>query len=418
MRLLLRLLLLLSLLSVLALVALLWFALSNAPTVAPGPPLSHRDIARARTILEQNDPRQLPAGSQRQLALSEADLNLAASYLAQKYVPGGARVILHPGSAQLQASLRLHDGPLRNYLNLSVRVLEDAQGARLTGLRIGRITLPDGLSRLLLRELIHRAGQSRGASLALASIKELQLSEHTLRLRYEWRPELLDAVRDDLMPAGQAQAMTAYYARLRELQVDGRIGRGSLADALQPLFVLAVERSRDGDAVTENRALLAVLGAWASHRGMDRLLTTQQRGGQQLARFHLRLQRRGDFAQHFLTSAALAANGDTLLSDAVGLYKEVKDSQGGSGFSFTDIAADRAGTRFGELAGNPRQAARLQQLLAAGVTEAELMPPARDLPEHMSAGEFERRFGGIDGPAYRRMMAEIEARIDRLPLYR
>ena len=96
----------------------------------------------------------------------------------------------------------------------------------------------------------------------------------------------------------------------------------------------------------------------------------------------------------------------------------MKDSQGGSGFSFTDIAADRVGTRFGELAASDDRAADLQRRLAAGLGEADLMPPARDLPEHMNAAEFERRFGGVDSPAYLDMMAVIEARIDRLPLYR
>ena len=33
--------------------------------------------------------------------------------------------------------------------------------------------------------------------------------------------------------------------------------------------------------------------------------------------------------------------------DAIGVYKEVRDSRGGSGFSFNDMAANRAGTRFG-----------------------------------------------------------------------
>ncbi len=417
MRFLFRLLLLLTLLSLLALGAFAWFGLSDQPTVAAGKRLSHQDIARAKAILERNDPRHLPAGTQRQITLSEDDLNLAANYLAQKYVPGGARVALHPTVADLDASLQLHGLPLRNYLNLSVTVHEAEPGARISALRIGRIQAPDALSRLLVKQLLGTAGRSRGASLALASIRELRMNEHNLTLRYEWRPELLDAVREDLIPADHASAMAAYHARLAQLQADGIIGRTSLAEALPPLFAYAAERSREGDPATENRALLAVLGAWASGRGMDRLLDPAQRPNT-LSRFRLRLQRRADFAQHFLTSAALAANGDTLLSDAIGLYKEVRDSESGSGFSFTDIAADRAGTRFGELAGDPRKAAGLQQALARGATEADLMPPARDLPEHMTAAEFQRRFGGVDSPAYTRMMDEIEARIARLPLYR
>lgn len=416
MRRLFRLFVLLLILSPFALGALLWFSLSDQPTIPAGKRLSHQDIDRARTLLEANDPRQLPAGSERLLQLDETDLNLAANYLAQKYVPGGARVVLHPGQALLDASLRLHSAPVRGYLNLSLALRETKDGTYLTGLRLGQVAVPDFISQVVIRKLIASWSRSRGASLALASIKELTLSERQIRLRYEWRPELLDAVQNELIPASQVDAMAAYYAYLLELQSRGKAKTGNLADALKPVFALAVTRSQTNDPAAENRAMLAVLGAWASGRGLGQLLPDQHRKAP-LARFRLTLQRRGDFAQHFLTSAALAANGDTVLSDAVGLYKEMRDSQGGSGFSFTDIAADRAGTRFGEIASHPRSARSLQEKVASGLRADQLMPPARDLPEHMNAAEFERRFGGVDSPAYQSMMAEIENRIGSLPLY-
>ena len=87
-----------------------------------------------------------------------------------------------------------------------------------------------------------------------------------------------------------------------------------------------------------------------------------------------------------------------------------------SGTGFNDLAADRAGTRFGELA--VRDAARLQARMAAGVVDADLLPPVSDLPEHLSEGEFVARYGGVGGVGYSRMLAEIEARIDALPMFR
>ncbi|MBI1991579.1 MAG: hypothetical protein HYS65_18110, partial [Betaproteobacteria bacterium] len=128
---------------------------------------------------------------------------------------------------------------------------------------------------------------------------------------------------------------------------------------------------------------------------------------------------REDFPQHFTISAAIAANAGAPLSDAIGLYKEVDDSRGGSGFSFNDIAADRAGTRFGELAAGSRESAmKLQRQVAAGVRDADILPPVSDLPEFMPEAEFKRRYGGIGAPAYKRTMDDIERRIAALPLYR
>jgi hypothetical protein len=124
---------------------------------------------------------------------------------------------------------------------------------------------------------------------------------------------------------------------------------------------------------------------------------------------------RDDFAKHFMVSAAIAAYADTALSDVIGLYKEIEDSRGGSGFSFNDIAADRAGTRFGEKAvAREDSAEALQQRVASGLEDGDLMPSWSDLPEFMPEAEFKRRFGGIDAPPYKAMMRKIEQRVAAL----
>jgi len=92
----------------------------------------------------------------------------------------------------------------------------------------------------------------------------------------------------------------------------------------------------------------------------------------------------------------------------------VADSRGGTGFSFHDLAADRAGTRLGTLA--LRHPQLLQARLAGNLSEAQLLPPMDDLPESMDAAEFQQRFGGIGAPAYQAKLAEIESRLDRMPL--
>jgi hypothetical protein len=99
------------------------------------------------------------------------------------------------------------------------------------------------------------------------------------------------------------------------------------------------------------------------------------------------------------------------------LYKEIEDSRHGSGFSFNDIAADRAGTKFGEQAVARKASARkLQHRILSGLDDGDLMPAWSDLPEFMPEAEFKRRFGGIDAPAYRKMMQKIEQRVAALPV--
>ncbi|HNH24721.1 MAG TPA: hypothetical protein PK261_06995, partial [Accumulibacter sp.] len=103
-------------------------------------------------------------------------------------------------------------------------------------------------------------------------------------------------------------------------------------------------------------------------------------------------------------------------ANAIGLYKEIDDSRGGSGFSFAALAADRAGTLFGErLIGRSSQ---LDAALAGPLTDADLLPSLSAFPEGFSAAEFKAQFGDRDSPAYRRLNDEIERRLAELPLYR
>ena len=44
--------------------------------------------------------------------------------------------------------------------------------------------------------------------------------------------------------------------------------------------------------------------------------------------------------------------------------------------------------------------------------------PLRIMPEHMTEAEFKRRFGGIDGVECKKMLNEMEQRVNAPPFYR
>lgn len=416
MRFLLRMILWLILLSPFALAAFAWFALEDMPRVTAQRQLSHQDIARARTIIKRNDPRQLPAGSRQTVRVSQTDLNLAANYLLQQ-VGGAASVEVHDGSALLIATAHIPKLPIRPYLNVSLRV-EDKDGIpQPRGLSLGRVPIPDFLTGLLVNLALEQVYGTSQYQLAEEVVQDLDLKPGLVVITYVWQPDLIERARDSLLGGTDREALAAYYNHLAALHADGVARSGSVTGALKPLFAEAERRSRERDPVVENRALLLVLGAWGNGRGMEKLVPQNQRQGR-LTPFRLSLDGRKDFGQHFLTSAALVSAGDSALSDAIGLFKEVTDADVGSGFSFTDLAADRAGTRFGELAtSSAEQARRVQELLAAGIEETDIMPPVRDLPEHMRKAEFKRRFGGVGSTRYDQVKNEIERRIAACRLY-
>ena len=117
-----------------------------------------------------------------------------------------------------------------------------------------------------------------------------------------------------------------------------------------------------------------------------------------------------------MISAVIAIEGGGPLADAIGVDKELADARSGSGFSFNDIAADRAGTRFGLLA--TQSPLRLQAAMLAGLQERDFMPNVADLPEFMREADFAKRYGGIGAPDYLAMMKEIEGRLDELAVFR
>ena len=414
MRLLFRLFFLLVFLTPIAIAIAGWFALSDQPAVVTDSELSHKDIARAREILRKNDPRKLRPGTTRGMKLTEKDLNLAANYLLQTYADGGAKISLAKDEVHTRATAHVPSIPGKPYLNFGFSVTDRGTGPQLNALRIGNLRIPDRLTQWLLEKGLAWWVPAPDLEVARGAIKRLIVNKQRLLVVYRWQPELLDAVRDKLLPVHERETFNVYHRLIADLTASDVSAGSSLSKLLPRLFAHAAERSRDSSAVIENRALLFVLGAWSGGRGMHALVSNPTK---RLRRFQLTLDRRIDFAQHFLVSAALAVGGDGLLADAVGIFKEVSDSSTGSGFSFTDLAADRAGTRLGERAVESEQTAReLQKRIAAGIAESDIAPKLRDPPEHLSETEFRRRYGDVGSDAYTMVMNEIEKRLDAIPL--
>jgi len=221
------------------------------------------------------------------------------------------------------------------------------------------------------------------------------------------------------MPAETVARAKAYQTRLAELTRVSAKGRRPLSTLLLPIMELARQRSAEaGHAVEENQTALLVLTLYVNGQDLAAIVPAA-RHWPVPGPGHVTLGGRDDFAQHFTVSAALSATSGSPLSDAVGLYKEVQDSRGGSGFSFNDIAADLAGSRFGEQATASEAAAiALQRRVAQVNSDADLLPKVSDLPEFLSESEFKRRYGGVGTPAYNAMMLDIQQRLSALPLYR
>jgi hypothetical protein len=281
---------------------------------------------------------------------------------------------------------------------------------------LGEATVPEWMlnpvvnvvDRLLREKLPEYAG-------VIAAIKDLRLQEDEVQVIYQWHSGLADQIqsrgRDFLLPHADRQRILAYYELIAE-QSKQLSGNTSMAVLLQPLFALAEQRSnKTGNERAENRALLLALGLVVNRSSPDRLLGFGDRQVRVRPDYmRLTLAGRTDLAQHFVFSAAITAAGGSGLADAVGIFKELDDSRGGSGFSFVDLLADRAGVGLANIALGPH-AKQVQRGMAASLYESDFMPSTRELPEGLMELEFKSRYVDLDSAKYQRVNSEISDRI-------
>jgi hypothetical protein len=421
---LLKLLFVLALLLVIALpLALLVAGLGPEPLVPVGASPTAGDVSRAKALVKRLDPRGQAGNDIRTIEVSERDLAFALDYAIGRVLPAGAEVDLHRAGATVSITAELPPNPLGRYYNLRLDLAQVPGGIDVEGLRIGEVKVPEALAKglgWLARTALQRDETVR---VLLEGINGYRLTDDRLVVVFQWRPELVDRVKSRgralLVDEADRERLLAYTARIAATTRKGLLpGRMPLGDLLQPVFQEA--RSRTGpasEAAAENRAAIVALMLYVQGVDVARFLDQPADARYRSRARTFTLRGRADFVHHFLISAGLAAAGGGGLADAVGLFKELDDSRGGSGFSFTDLAANRAGVRFAQSATGPR-AARVQTLLADGADEAAFMPAVKDLPEFMPEDEFVRRFGGPGDPRYRQVADEIERRIAALALHR
>ncbi len=397
-------------LGLLALAAAIFLAIDREPKILRGEALNPNAVGQAMALFKANDPRQFRRGELRQVAVPAALLDEGANFVAGRYLKGRGALTLTGEAVELGFTRPLPGG---NYLNARLAVALGEGEPRIASASLGSLPVPTalvewGITRLL-RSLNRESewNSARGAVRALAG----DPAGGTLQVSYVWEPALIDQARSVALRPAELDRLQAAQTALAAL-VDHRASGSPvpLAEILQPLL------GKGGpDAAARRKAALLVLAVYLYDKDLAALVP-QARAWPKPRRVNLMLARRHDSAQHFGVSAAVAAWAGEPAADAVGLYKELEDARRGSGFSFADLAADRAGTRFGEAVASASP--RLETFLESRLAESDFMPALSGLPEFLHQPEFGRRYGGPGSPAYRQLERDIEARIATLPLHR
>lgn len=405
------------------------------PLVHESPAVTSEEKRRLYFLLRQENPNKIVAGETRSVTLESRDVDLLLAWgLPLVLGEGRARVrvdLLSPQEATVSLSLRL---PAltggRRYLNVVAGARLHSDGGRVSladpRLRLGRLVLPEQPLRWVSPVLGGLVRAERRARPVLAGLQTLDIGSGRVTLVYsrmDLPPGLLASF---IWGEGSNQAMRLGVRSHLEwlLEAAPRLppGEQRLGAAVELAFARARERSATNSPVLENRAALLALGILLGHSRLDQLVgrAMDEKDWRRAAPFaRTTLRARGDWTKHFFVSAALTVLSAQAPSDAIGLFKEELDAGGGSGFSFGDLMADRAGTTFALLATHDEAAARaLQERLAAGFRVDDFFPEAADLPENIQDAELRARYGGVGGSLFRKYAAEVERRLWNCSAYR
>jgi len=398
---------------------LVFFGVGDKPELEVGWSPTRDDLTRAKKILHEGSktkPDEIGI-----IELTEADLNLAGNYLLNRYRKSAADLDLKNDELRFKVTMTLPENRLGKYLNISFR-LGNVTGNDLpviTKFKAGKLLLPARWAALVIDTLIQHSSLNEYFILATRPLKAVKIDAEKLTITYYPNKDTLIQARNFLTHTGDNSALNIYQQKLADIVAKHNPKwRLSLADLLRPLFELAYQRSTLETAIDENRVVISAINDYVNQQETQKLLAMPESApsaGQQYAAF---LYKRIDLAQHFIGSAALTASVNKQAAQLAGEEKELSDAQGGSGFSFIDLAADKAGTRFGEMATSSPENARKMQKAMSGIKDySDFMPDPRDLPEHMNEADFKRRFESVNSPVYQEISKQIDVRIAATPIY-
>lgn len=414
---------------------IVWLAMEKEPLPFEAARVTSAEKRRLVHLVRVKNPRSLKEGQTHTLHLTEHDINVLLSWGLTLGSPNRkAKVVLERELVLMSASIgvTLWRGKT-SYLNLKMAGRSEIEGEVLNlevdRFRLGALEIPELFLSLISPVVTSKLKHDRFLKPFLDATRAVAIEPDSITVTYGPLHLPPHEFRDGLFgPAGSSQEVLAST----RAQVDHLLAIVSQSPDKQPAFnecfesafALAWIRSFNGrDPVIENRAAIFSLGMLLGHPRVEEFVgpvyISQSNQAARRILSRVVLCNRSDWAKHFCVAAAIALLSDEVVSDAAGLLKEDLDSGiGGSGFSFSDLLASRAGTTFALCATRNEEAARaMQNRIIRGFRVDDFFPPAADLPEGIADAELQSQYGGVGGEGYNRIIEEIEQRIAKCRAY-
>lgn len=408
----------------------LWMVLAPTPSVEVTERMTTEQRRELVERFKQIDPRELDPSETAQVTLSEQNVNQLANW-GMSLVPGkhAAQIHLLAEKIAFEATLALPVSEFgERYINLTIAgrpLVRDGEiGFLPTRLKLGDWNVPAGLLSISGPFIVPAEWRNETTEPFFSSLRNVEVTENAISVTYQHFELKEGLVGEALVGLGVVndlkEATAAHTENLIKLaQAKPQL---SFSQCLEAAFRHAQERTEKRSAADENGAAIVALACLVGPEEFRALFGAHlpEAPPDVRAKFRqLTLRGRSDWAKHFLVSGALQVLSNSLASLDIGVLKEELDADGGSGFSFGDLMADRAGTMFAERVSESDAAAEeMQRLILTGIVERDFIPEGHDLPEGLSDRQFRKQYGSVDDPRYQRVLNEIDERIQNTRVHR
>ncbi len=411
-------------------VALFVLSIEKIPLINEHQNLSYDNMNRVKKIIEKAKPSQMRRKQTKKFTISEPDLNLVASYgINQGFKVENlfTQIQLSENHIKLQSTYRLPSTPMGDYLNVIVGFKAQGPKIEIENVKIGRVIIPGVIIKpviLLIDRLLMDYGFYQDVKVNSDAIKNISVQKKLLTVLYEWDPKAIANLQESgkylLISDEHQDRLLVYYDHLARIVKPYKGKKISIARILQPMFEFAAGQSTiSNNPIMENKALIQVLAIYSTNNRINDFIRKERQGKiNRPVRVTMILKGRNDLTKHYLVSAGISVSAGSAIANFIGLAKEVDDSDGGSGFSFADLAADKAGVSFGELAiASTNNALLLQKKMSGPLKESYFMPAIDRLPEGILKIEFKKKYKDLDSKTYALVNDEISSRIKKCRVY-
>ncbi|GMM92731.1 hypothetical protein [Qipengyuania sp. MTN3-11] len=352
-----------------------------------------------------------PEGEPVSLRLEQAQLGAITALISQGFAPNRLAAELEGDTLAIAASRPL----LFRWLNMRALIRGESEGFPEIEARVGAIPVPSWLARDMLELVLGRSTRAAEFPPLDELVRSVSIARDSATLSVDLPPSgLLDRLSG--APMIDDRMVAAIYCALAKRQ----------REQPEPLFANQLQRALHltRPVPEQHGAALVALAMIAVAPEAGDLTGEAAESVREcaIAPVALTLQGRPDSPKHWALSAALEVTTGTRFTAAIGEWKELADGlsrnpllgpNDPSGFSFVDLATDRAGFLTARNLTDPKYLESTRARLLKADDNVLLPPATLGLTDGMPNVEFVELYGATDDPRFERKIAEIDAMLRR-----